>query len=210
MRSQYSNWKSIPVLVLVFMLTACTGETKPSDTTKKETSEAESISSSSSGQKPIAVETRPAVESFELLTSKGNQTLEATLHQGEGFSLYVFEKFTFDAAEGRLSLSGNPGYYVDIEPLPSEYDLAKLEVAGKEELRQIGEVSNFSGELLEHPLGLADLYLQASGKEGISDYIGWTSESGDAFLFRLHNPKGAEASDFAGPIQISLSTVQGE
>ncbi|MED3575164.1 hypothetical protein [Cytobacillus praedii] len=210
LKSLYFNWKSIPVLLIVFILTACTGETRPSDTTKKETAEAESVSSSSSGQKPNALETRPAVESFELLTSKGNQTLEATLHQGEGFSLYVFEKFTFDANAGRLSLGGNLGYYVDIEPLPSDYDLAKLEVAGKEELRQIGEVSNFSGELLEHPLGFADLYLQASGKEGITDYIVWTSESGDAFLFRLHNPKGAEASDFAGPIQISLSTVQSE
>ncbi len=192
------------------MLTACMGETKPSDTTKKETSEAESVSPSSSGQKPTALETRPAVESFELLTSKGNQSLEATLHQGEGFSLYVFEKFTFDPTAGRLSLSGNPGYYVDIEALTSDYDLAQLEAAGKEELHQIGDVSNFSGELIEHPLGFADLYLQASGKEGISDYIVWTSESGDAFLFRLHNPKGTESSDFAGPIHISLSTVQSE
>ncbi|KOP83888.1 hypothetical protein AMS60_01755 [Bacillus sp. FJAT-21945] len=210
MKRLYAILKSILVLVIVFMLTACTGETRPSDTTIKETSEAESVSSSSSGQKPTALETRPAVESFELLTSKGNQSLEATLHQGKGFSLYVFEKFTFDATSGRLSLSGNPGYYVYIEPLPSDYDLAQLEVAGKEELRQFGDVSNFSGELLEHPLGFADLYLQASGKEGISDYIVWTSESGDAFLFRLHNPKGAEVSDFAGPIHISLSTVQSE
>ena len=210
MKSLYSIWKSIPVLVIVFLLTACTGETRPSDTTIKETTDAESIPSSSSGQKPNTLETRSAVKSFELLTSKGNQSLEATLYQGEGFSLYVFEKFTFDATTGRLSLSGKPGYYVDIEPLSSDYDLDQLEVAGKEELRQIGDVSSFSGELLEHPLGFADLYLQASGKEGISDYIVWTSESGDAFLFRLHNPKGAEASDFAGPIQISLSTVQGE
>ncbi|WP_301107982.1 hypothetical protein [Sporosarcina sp.] len=202
-------WKGILLLVLVFLLTACNGETKSSDTTKKE-AEAESISSSTSGQKPNALETRPAVKSFEMLTSKGNQTLEATLHQGEGFSLYVFDKFTFDATENRLSLSGNPEYYVDIEPLPSAYDLAKLEVAGKEELLQFGEVSNFSGELLEHPLGFADLYLQVSGTKGISDYIVWTAESGDAFLFRLHNPKGEDVSDFAGPIQISLSTVQSE
>jgi hypothetical protein len=30
------------------------------------------------------------------------------------------------------------------------------------------------------------------------------------FLFRLHNPKGEKASDFAGPVLVSLSTVQGE
>ncbi|WP_259445243.1 MULTISPECIES: hypothetical protein [Paenibacillus] len=38
----------------------------------------------------------------------------------------------------------------------------------------------------------------------------WKSETGDAFLFRLHNPKGEEASDFAGPVLVSLSTVQSD
>lgn len=38
----------------------------------------------------------------------------------------------------------------------------------------------------------------------------WKSEEGDAFLFRLHNPKGEEASDFASPVLVSLSTVQGD
>lgn len=210
MKSRNVILESIPVVALVLILTACTEETKSSDTTQKETTETESVSPSSPEQKPTDIETRQAERSFELLTVEGNQSMEAKLHQGKGFSLYVFEKFTFDATTGRLSLSNNPGYYVDIEPLPSDYDLAQLEVAGMEELSQIGDVSNFSGELIEHPLGFADLYLQASGKEGISDYIVWTSESGDAFLFRLHNPKGAEASDFAGPILISLSTVQSE
>ncbi|MDN4607238.1 hypothetical protein [Sporosarcina highlanderae] len=124
--------------------------------------------------------------------------------------MYVFEKFTFDAISGRLSLSENPGYYVDIEPLPSDYDLAQLEEAGKEELSQIGDVFNYSGELVEHPLGFAVLYFQTSGEGGIDDYIVWKTESGDAFLFRLHNPKGEEATDFAGPVLISLSTVQSE
>ncbi|MFB5676265.1 hypothetical protein [Paenibacillus terreus] len=118
------------------------------------------------------------------------------------------KKFTFDAAAGRLSLSSNPDYYVDIELLPSDYDLAQLEAEGKEELTQDGEVSDYSGELIEHPLGSAELYLQASGPEGISDYIVWTSEAGAAFLFRLHNPKGEDASDLAGPVLVSLSTVQ--
>lgn len=144
------------------------------------------------------------------MTAEGNQSLEAVLHQGEGFSLYVFEKFAFDAAAGRLSLSSNPDYYVDIEPLPSDYDLAQLKAAGKEELSQVGEVSDYSGELVEHPLGSAELYLQASGAEGISDYMVWTSEPGDAFLFRLHSPKGEDASDFAGPVLVSLSTVQSD
>ncbi|WHT47479.1 hypothetical protein QNH10_15050 [Sporosarcina thermotolerans] len=210
MKSRYLGWKSIPIPVMVFILTACTGEIRPSDNTKKEAVKVDAVSSTSSGQNTTDVEIRPAVKDVELLTSKGNQSLTATLQHGKGFSLYVFENFTFNEATGRLSLSSNPEYYVDIESLPSEDDLAQLEVAGEEELSQIGEVFNYSGELVEHPLGFADLYLQTSGEGGISDYIVWKSESGAAFLFRLHNPKGVEASDFAGPILVSLSTVQSE
>ncbi|GIO52647.1 hypothetical protein [Paenibacillus cineris] len=86
------------------------------------------------------------------------------------------------------------------------YDLAQL-AAGKKELASFGEVSDHSGELVEHPLGFAELYLQTSGAEGIHDDIVWKSEPGDAFLFRLRNPKGEETSDFAGQVLVSLSTV---
>ncbi|MNP80979.1 hypothetical protein D3C76_1792220 [compost metagenome] len=75
-------------------------------------------------------------------------------------------------------------------------------------MEAFGEVSDYSGELVEHPLGYAEIYLQVSSGEGIRDYMVWKSESGDAFLFRLRNLKGEEASDFAGPVLVSLSTVQ--
>ncbi|WP_019640420.1 hypothetical protein [Paenibacillus fonticola] len=207
MKNRYPLWISIPFVVLVFILSACTGETESSAPPETAAPETESASSPLSGQEPVEEATRPETESFELMTTEGNQSLEAVLHQGEGFSLYVFEKFAFDAAAGRLSLSSNPDYYVDIEPLPSDYDSAQLKAAGKEELSQFGEVSDYSGELVEHPLVSTELYLQASGAEGISDYIVWASETGAVFLFRIHNPKGEDASDFAGPVLISLSTV---
>lgn len=153
---------------------------------------------------------RPSSQNFDLMTGEGNQSHTATLQQGDGFSLYVFEKFAFDPAKGRLFLSGHPDYYVDIEMLPAHYDLVQLAAAGKKELDPFGEVSDYSGELVEHPLGSAELYLQSSSGEGIHDYIVWKSETGDAFLFRLRNPKGEEASDFAGPVLVSLSTVQSD
>ncbi|WJM10988.1 MULTISPECIES: hypothetical protein [Paenibacillus] len=193
---------SISLIVIVLTLAACSGSNEPLPSPQP---------SMPVGETEEANETeRPQTESFEMLTADGNQSLEATLQQGEGFSLYVFEKFTFDAAQGRLSLTSNADYYVDIEPLPSDYNLAELETAGKEELEKAGKVSDYSGELVEHPLGYAELYLQASGEKGIIDYMVWKSEEGDAFLFRLHNPKGKEASDFASPVLVSLSTVQGD
>ncbi|SDT53785.1 hypothetical protein SAMN05444162_4842 [Paenibacillaceae bacterium GAS479] len=208
MKNRNYFWINIPILVMALILSACTDNTEPSAPPKTEDPVSETVSPLPSGPKPSEEATRPKTKSFELMTNEVSQSMEAVLHQDKGFSLYVFEKFAFDGASGRLSLSSNPNYYVDIEALPSDYDLAQLEAAGKKELSEAGKLSDYSGELVEHPLGSAKLYLQASGAEGISDYIVWISEAGDAFLFRLHNPQGEEASDFAGPVLVSLSTVE--
>ncbi|MFD1134649.1 hypothetical protein [Paenibacillus urinalis] len=208
MKKEHRYWITVPLFVLVIVISACSGETE--HVTKPATGESENQSSvpPSSEQESPEEKTREETKSFEMLTSEGNQLFEGRLQNGEGFSMYVFEKFTFDADTGRLSLTSNPDYYVDIKPLPADYNLEQLEAAAKEDLSEAGKVSDYSGELVEHPLGFAELYLQASGVEGISDYMVWTSEQGDAFEFRLHNPKSEEASDFAGPVLVSLSTVQ--
>lgn len=195
---------------MVLTLTACSGAAEPPASPEISTPVNEQVTAPETENEQASEGTRPQSENFDLMTGEGNQSLTANLHQGEGFSLYVFEKFAFDAAEGRLFLSSNPEYYVDIESLASNYDITQLKTAGKKELEEFGEVSDYSGELVEHPLGSAELYLQTSSGEGINDYIVWQSETGDAFLFRLHNPKGEVASDFAGPVLVSLSTVQSD
>lgn len=210
----------ISILAMALTLSACSGSTYPAPNPETSTPENEVVTAPAPENEVITAPapeneetsevTRPETESFDMMTGDGNQSHTGTLHQGEGFSLYVFEKFAFDADKGRLFLSSNPEYDVEIESLPANYDLAQLEAAGKKELEKFGEASDFSGELVEHPLGFAELYLQVSSGEGINDYIVWKSESGEAFLFRLHNPKGEEASDFATPVLVSLSTVQSD
>lgn len=204
----YSAFIKILISVMVLSLTACSGTAEPTASPEPSTPVHEETTSPPAENENSPKVKRPQIEKFELMTGEGNQSLTATLLQGDGFSLYVFEKFTFEAAEGRLYLSSNPEYGVEIESLPENDDLAQLEAAGKEELNEFGEVSDYSGELFEHPLGFAEIYLQASSGEGIKDYIVWKSESGGAFLFRLRNPKGEEAPDFAGPVLVSLATVQ--
>jgi hypothetical protein len=208
MSKKDSAFRKISIIVMVLSLTACSGAAEPSSSPEASTPANSAVTTPATETDQAPEETRPQSANYELMTGDGNQSLTATLHQGEGFSVYVFEKFAFDAAEGRLFLNSNPEYYVDIESLPVNYDLTQLGRAGKEELEAFGEVSDFSGELIEHPLGSAELYLQVSSGEGINDYIVWQADKGDTFLFRLHNPKGEEASDFAGPVLVSLSTVQ--
>lgn len=221
--------KVIPILLSALACAACSGgnvpsssatasnvhsspslSASPSSDANAATSSPEAGSPSASGEASGTV--RPQTESFDLMTGGDNPPRTATLERGKGFSLYVFEGFAFDAATGRLALTANPDYHVDIEPLPTDYDEAKLRKAGEEELADKGKVSDYSGELAEHPLGYAEVYLQASGADGISDYIIWKSKAGDSYLFRLHNPKSDEtlASNFAAPVLASMSTVQGE
>ncbi|MFB9278667.1 hypothetical protein [Cohnella cellulosilytica] len=153
---------------------------------------------------------RPQTASFELMTGEGYQPRTAELQQGAGFSLYVFEGFDFDAASGRLSLTAADDYYVDIEQLSADDDLETLRASAEQEFKELGGASDHSGELVEHPLGKAELYLQSSGEFGVKDFIVWESEAGDRYLFRLSNPKGENAPDFAEPAWVSLSTVRGD
>ncbi|UQZ37202.1 hypothetical protein C2I18_28885 [Paenibacillus sp. PK3_47] len=132
-----------------------------------------------------------------------------TLTQGNGYSLYVFDSFAFDPAENRLSLAEDPDYYAEIELLPADYNLAALKQQGQTELSAMGEPQDYSGELIEHPLGFAELYLQVSGAEGSADYVVWKNQSGDAFLFRIHNPEG-ESPEFANWIMVSLASLETE
>ncbi|MNI41302.1 hypothetical protein D3C73_955520 [compost metagenome] len=155
---------------------------------------------------PLASE-RPKTQAFGEQEG-GVSGQEGTLEQGDGYSLYVFKDFTLDAQSGRLSLTEDPAYYAQIEHLPSGYDLTALKQQGQTELSAIGKVSDHSGELFEHPLGFAELYLQATGDKGIEDYMVWKNQAGEAFLFRIHNSKGELSNQFSPWVMVSLATLE--
>lgn len=166
----------------------------------------EQAAASPEGSEPQASE-RPLTQDFGGQEG-GVPGQTGTLAQGEGYSLYIFEGFTLDAKSGKLSLAEDSAYYAEIEPLPSGYDLAALKKQGQTELSAAGEPSDYSGELIEHPLGFAELYLQASGTEGLEDYMVWKNQAGDAYLFRIHNPKSELSSKFAPWLLVSLATLE--
>lgn len=132
----------------------------------------------------------------------------ATLEQGDGYSLYITGDFTLNAQTNRLSLTEDPTYYAEIESLASEYDLTALKQQGETELSATDSAKDYSGELVEHPLGFAELYLQATGDKGVVDYMVWKNQAGEAFLFRIHNPKGALSNKFSPWVMVSLATLE--
>lgn len=205
------------VSLLATCLAACSGPNAADSTTSPSTGGSsapgadpgapQSPAPTESPARPTPSE-RPDQRTLEIRTAEGYQAKPASLRQGEGFSLYAIDGFDFDSSSGRLSLSANPEYYVDIERLQEDADLAKLREQGENELKAFGAVSDHSGELVEHPLAFAELYLQASGEDGIRDYLVWKSEDDARYLFRLRNPKGEDAPAFAGAIFELLSTVE--
>lgn len=203
----------VSFLAMSLILAACTEKNSPNATsTPGESANASPSATQSpvpaaSDAEPAASE-RPNQSSLEIRTPEGYEPKTAALKQGEGFSLYAIDGFGFDSSIGRLSLTANPDYYVDIERLREDADLAKLRETGESELNAFGAVSDHSGELVEHPLAYAELYLQASGEDGIRDYLVWKSEDDARYLFRLRNPKGEEAPAFARAIFEMLSTVK--
>lgn len=209
----YRGYLIVSLLAISLSLSACSGTNAPDATS---TPSSGTGASPNSSQSPVATASdshpgaseRPHQTSLEIRTPEGYESKTAALKQGEGFSLYAIDGFGFDPANGRLSLASNPDYYVDIERLQEDSDLAKLREAGESELNAFGAVSDYSGELVEHPLAYAELYLQSSGEDGIRDYLVWKSEDDARYLFRLRNPKGEDAPAFAGAIFEQLSTVK--
>lgn len=171
------------------------------------TAEAQASASPEASAQPSSG--RPQTQSFGEQEG-GVPGQEGTLEQGDGYSLYIFDGYTFDAQTGRLALTADPDYYAEIEPLPSGYDLAALKQQGQTELSAAGKPNDYSGELIEHPLRYAELYLQVSGEKATEDYMVWKNEAGEAYLLRMHNPNGELADQFAPWMTVSLSTIEGK
>ncbi|MNJ59120.1 hypothetical protein D3C77_547870 [compost metagenome] len=162
MRLLRRNWKRIliPALMLTLILTtACSkneATTAPKETNTVPETKAEGNTSNNE---------RSPTQDFELLTGEGLQTLTGTLEQGDGYSFYRFEGYSMDSASGRLTLEANPAYYALIKPLPSDYNLDQLRTEAENALANSGKVSEYSGELVEHPLRKAELYFAGDRRE---------------------------------------------
>ncbi|GGO06704.1 hypothetical protein [Saccharibacillus kuerlensis] len=158
-----------------------------------------------------SVSQRPATQSFEMMSEGMPDKRTAQLEQGDGYSLYVFDAYTFDSAQNRLMLTAFPEYHADIEVLPDDFDRDELRTQGMTELEKYGEVNEYEGDqLFEGPMSGANLFLQVSNEEGLHNYIVWEPENGGAFLFRVHVPSGEPSETFLTPALTSLSSIESD
>lgn len=148
----------------------------------------------------------PETRTMKLTLEGMAEEKTATLADGEGYSLYVFDIFTFDAASNRLSMKVDPDYYAEIEKLPSDFNLDLLEQEGRKELSVTGKVTALSKE--ERDLRMSDLhlYLTATGS-GLTRQTIVKEIDGQGYMIKLNIPQ-REASEGFGPhVYASLDSI---
>ncbi|MDF9841810.1 MULTISPECIES: hypothetical protein [unclassified Paenibacillus] len=148
----------------------------------------------------------PATKVIKLTLEGMEEEKTASLAEGDGYSLYVFDIFTFDQAAGRLAMKVDPGYYADITKLPSDFNLDALEEEGREALSAVGEVTKLSQEEQDRRMSGVRLYLTAMGS-GLTDQYIVKEVDGQGYIIRLNIPQ-REASEGFGPhVYASLDSL---
>jgi len=140
----------------------------------------------------------PATKDFTIQLEGNEEVRTAKLAEGDGYSLYVFEQFSFDAKTNRLTMNVDKNYYVDIQKLPEGYNLDDIKKEAESELGKAGKVQSLEGADVNPSLGGAAFMLLTSGDKLTQEII--VKETGGAgFLFKVHMPQG-EPSEGFGPL----------
>lgn len=140
----------------------------------------------------------PATKDFKLQLEGNEETRTGTLAKGDGYALYIFEQFKFDAAANKLIMNVDNNYYVEISKLPEGFKLDDVKADAEKELKSVGDVQTIDPKDSNSMLGDFDLMLKAASnkltKEVIVKTVGGTS-----FLFKVNQPVGEPTEGF-GPL----------
>lgn len=157
------------------------------------------------GEAPSA-NTLPETKTFKLSLEGNEEEKTAKLAAGDGYSLYVFDIFTFDSASNKLAMKVDSGYYAEITKLPADFNLDYLAQEGREELASTGEVKKLTEQ--ERPQAMSDarLYLSATGSKLTREYI-VKEIGGQGYIFKLNIPQREASEGFAPHVFASLNSI---
>lgn len=162
------------------------------------------LSKAEEGAAPVT--TLPETRTMKLTLEGMAEEKTAKLAEGEGYSLYVFDIFTFDSASNRLSMKVDPDYYAQIEKLPSDFNLDILEQKARKELSATGKVTALSKEERDLRMSGLRLYLTATGS-GLTRQTIVKEIDGKGYMIKLNIPQ-REASEGFGPhVYASLDSI---
>ncbi|WP_145409994.1 hypothetical protein [Paenibacillus xylanexedens] len=153
---------------------------------------------------------RPKTSELEVTVEGMTEQRPVRLAQGDGYSLYVFEPMAFDADENELTMKIDPDYEVEIEKLPSDYNLDFLKMDAKEELSETGEVKELTKkELSTGSMNDAQLYMMSQNDKKTEYYI-VKELDGNGFIFRVNAPIGEPSEGFLPMAYASLNSIMNE
>ncbi|MGO4108695.1 hypothetical protein [Paenibacillus sp. YAF4_2] len=151
----------------------------------------------------------PATKDFKFQLEGNEETRTGTLAKGDGYALYIFEQFKFDAAAGKLIMNVDNNYYVEISKLPEGFKLEDIKADGEKELAAVGDVQKIDPKDSNSMLGDFDLMLKASGDKLTKEVIVKTVD-GTSFLFKVNMPVGEPTEGF-GPLAFaSMGSIVGQ
>ncbi len=163
------------------------------------------IKASDSGEEAQAG-SLPETKVIKLTLEGMEEEKTASLAEGEGYALYVFDIFTFDKSSNKLAMKVDPGYYAEITKLPADFNLDALAEEGRKELSATGEVTALSREERDQRMSGLRLYLTAMGS-GLTRQFIVKEIDGQGYIIKLNIPQ-REASEGFGPhVYASLESI---
>jgi len=174
------------------------------DTLKQRVLSKLSKADDSSGSAATAV--LPQSKKLKLSLEGNVEEKTATLASGDGYSLYVFDLFNFDAGSNKLSMKIDNKYYAEIIKLPSDFNLDYLLQEGKQELASTGKVQVLQESERPGLMSDARLYLSAGGTDITKEYI-VKEIDGQGFIFKINTPMGEPSEGFTPHVLASLDSV---
>lgn len=187
-------------------------QTVPSSTAAPSPSASPIASASASASPTEAAQTAspsaelPATKDFTFNLEGNEEVRTAKLAEGDGYSLYVFEQFSFDAKTNRLTMNVDKNYYVDVQKLPDGYKLDDIKKEAESELGKAGKVQSLEGSDVSPMLGSTAFVLKV-GSDKLTQEIIVKETGGAGFLFKVHMPQGEPSEGFGPLASASIGSV---
>jgi hypothetical protein len=140
----------------------------------------------------------PATKDFKFQLEGNEETRTGTLAKGEGYALYIFEQFKFDAAANKLIMNVDNNYYVEISKLPEGFKLDDIKADAEKELAATGDVQTIDPQDSNSMIGDFDLMLKAASNK-LTKYVIVKTVDDTSFLFKVNQPVGEPTEGF-GPL----------
>lgn len=162
------------------------------------------------GSGDIVTSDRAKTSELEVTVEGITEKRPVTLAQAKGYSLYIFEPMAFDAEDHKLTMKIDAGYKLEIEKLPSDFNLDDLKMDAKEELSEVGEVKELTPEQLSNgPMKDARLFMMSqNGKK--TQYFIVKELDGNGFIFHIDAPVGEPSEGFLPMVYASVNSIMNE